>query len=442
MVYLLQTSVSLPTVRRGRAGCFSVYHAEVDMMRAVSISLLAGLSLAAACVGGPENVCPQGGEPGLLVIHSGRLFDGLDGPVVADAAVVVRGNRITAAGPRNAVEIPRCAREIDAAGGTILPGFIDNHVHLRTHLGRGEDILTPWLRAGVTTLVDTGTTREGVARLRELARTVSPEPPRLYVAGPILTAPGGYPATRQETGVSEIAQGLRDAAEARAVVARLVEDEGADLIKVAVERGFFADLADPDGWPVPGPEILAAIAEVAHAHGKKVRAHVTQPGELAAILDAGYDATAHTPIIELSEPLLARAARQGVIFTTTVNIWGDDPGSPLTGAVQKNLARYVRLGGRVALGTDGPIFQPGAVMPMGEIRLLAAAGLTPREILLAATRHGGEALGLERELGTIGPGKLADVIVVDGDPLADLSALERVRVVIRDGEVIVPVPPG
>jgi imidazolonepropionase-like amidohydrolase len=233
-----------------------------------------------------------------------------------------------------------------------------------------------------------------------------------------------------------VAYGLRDAAEARAAIAHVIDEEGADFIKVAVERGFFADYADPDGWPVPSPEILAAIAETAHARGKKVRAHVTQPGELAAILDAGYDATAHTPIAEVPEPILARAVHQGVILTTTVNIWGGGDDA-LTGAVQKNLARYVRLGGRIALGTDAPLFQLGSVMPMGEIRLLAEAGLTPRDILLAATLHGAQALGLDKELGTLGPGKLADLIVVDGNPLADLAALERVRVVVRDGEVVV-----
>lgn len=405
-------------------------------MRSLRPLLFAGLVLA-ACAGGPESACPPGGEPGLLVIRGGRLFDGTGGPVVEDAAVVVRSNRIAAAGPAGSVEVPRCAREVDAAGGTILPGIIDNHVHLRTHLERGEDVLTPWLRAGVTTLVDTGTA--GIARLRELARTVSPEPPRLYVAGPIFTGfPDGYPATRREEGVRQVAHGLRDAAEARAAVARVIDEESADLIKVAVERGFFADYADPDGWPVPSPEILAAIAETAHARGKKVRAHVTQPGELAAILDAGFDATAHTPIAEVPEPVLARAARQGVLLTTTVNIWGGGDDTTLTRAVQKNLALYVRLGGRVALGTDAPLFQPGSVMPMGEIRLLAEAGLTPREVLLAATLHGAQALGLESELGTIASGKLADLIVVAGDPLADLAALERVRVVVRDGEVIAP----
>lgn len=402
-------------------------------MRVLRAVLSIGLALA-ACTRTPESVCPPGGDPGLLVIRHGRLFDGTGGPVVDDAVVVVRGNRFAAAGPAGSVDLPRCAREIDAAGGTILPGIIDNHVHLRTHLGRGEDVLTPWLRAGVTTLVDTGTARGGIARLRELARTVSAAPPRLYVAGPIFTAPGGYPATRREEGVSEVAYGLRNPEEARAAVARVIDDEGADLVKVAVERGFFADYADADGWPVPSPQILAAIAETAHARGKKVRAHVTQPGELAAILDAGYDATAHTPIVEIPEALLARAARQGMILTSTANIWGD---APLTRAVQRNLALYVRLGGRVALGTDAPLFQPGATLPMGEIRLLAEAGLPPRDILLAATLHGAEALGLEGELGTVAPGKLADLLVVAGDPLADLSALERVRVVVRDGEVIV-----
>lgn len=123
-----------------------------------------------------------------------------------------------------------------------------------------------------------------------------------------------------------------------------------------------------------------------------------------------------------------------MIFVSTANIW-EDP--KLTGPVQKNLARYVRLGGRIAMGTDVP-FQRGSEMPVGEMRLLVEGGLTPRDVLLASTRDGAEALGKENELGTLAPGKLADVIVVKGDPLADIEALGTVTVVVRDGEVIVP----
>lgn len=376
------------------------------------------------------------GEPAsqALGIHNGRLWDGSGGPVVEDGVVIVRGNRIAAAGPASEVKIPEGSRRIDAKGGFIMPGVIDNHVHLRLLFEKEADPLTRWLRAGVTTLVDTGTPKGTVARLREQVAAVSKTPPRLFVAGPIFTAPNGYPAPRREPGVVEVAEGVATPEEAEAKVDRLLGEEKADLVKVAIESGFFSDYDARDGWPVPSPPVLAALGRAAHRHGRTVRAHVTQPGELAAALDAGFDGTAHTPIVDLPEELLARAAKARMIFVSTANIWGDPP---LTTAVQKNLARYVRLGGRVALGTDVP-FQTGSEMPLGEMRLLVAGGLTPRDVLLAATRHGAEALGQGDELGTLAAGKLADLIVVEGDPLVRIEDLGKVRVVVRDGAVIVP----
>lgn len=373
------------------------------------------------------------GEP-VLAIHNGRLWDGSGGPVVADGVVVIRGNRIEAAGPAAQVKIPEGARRIDAGGGFIMPGVIDNHVHLNMLLEKEPDPLTRWLRAGVTTLVDTGTAKGTVARLRERVAAASKTPPRLFVAGPIFTAPDGYPAPRREPGVVEVAEGVATPEEAEAKVDRLLGEEKADLVKVAIESGFFSDYDAKDGWPVPSPPVLAALQRATHRHGRTIRAHVTQPGELAAALDAGFDGTAHTPIVDLPEELLARAAKARMIFVSTANIW-EDP--KLTVPVQKNLARYVRLGGRVALGTDVP-FQTGSEMPLGEMRLLVEGGLTPRDVLLAATRDGAGALGKGGELGTLAPGKLADLIVAKGDPLANIEDLGTVTVVVRDGEVIVP----
>jgi imidazolonepropionase-like amidohydrolase len=377
---------------------------------------------------------PEPLDEATIAVYNGRLWDGSGGPVIPEGAVVIRAGRIAAAGPSSKVEIPRGARRIDVRGGFIMPGVIDNHVHLNLLMEREKDPLTPWLRAGVTTLVDTGSPKGGVARLRQRVAAASKSAPRLFVSGPIFTAPDGYPAPRREPGVVEVAQGVATAAEAEARVDRLLGEEGADLVKVAVETGFFSDYDAREGWPVPPPPVLAALARAAHRHGRTIRAHVTQPGELAAILDAGFDATAHTPIVDVPEGILARAARAGAILTSTANIW-EDP--PLTAAVQRNLARYTRLGGRVALGTDVP-FQKGSEMPLGEMSLLVKGGMTPRDVLLAATRHGAEALGLGDELGTLAPGRLADLLVIAGDPLVRIEDMGKARVVIRDGEVVVP----
>jgi enamidase len=402
-------------------------------MKQRSLAFVLSALLLASCHEAVPETDAAPGEP-VVAIHNGRLWDGSGGPVMADGVVVIRGNRIEAAGPAAEVKIPEEARRIDAGGGFIMPGVIDNHVHLNLLLEKEPDPLTRWLRDGVTTVVDTGTAKGTVARLRERVAAASKTPPRLFVAGPIFTAPNGYPAPRREPGVVEVAEGVATPEEAEAKVDRLLGVEKADLVKVAIESGFFSDYDAKDGWPVPSPPVLAALGRAAHRHGRTIRAHVTQPGELAAALDAGFDGTAHTPIVDLPEELLVRAAKARMIFVSTANIW-EDP--PLTAAVQKNLSRYVRLGGRVAMGTDVP-FQKSSEMPLGEMRLLVEGGLTPRDVLLAATRDGGEALGKGSELGTLAPGKLADVIVVKGNPLANIGDLGTVTVVVRDGAVIVP----
>ena len=182
---------------------------------------------------------PEPSDEAAFAVHNGRLWDGSGGPVLSEGVVVIRDGRILAAGASSQVEIPRGARRIDAQSGFILPGVIDNHVHLNLLMEREKDPLTPWLRAGVTTLVDTGSPKGGVARLRQRAAAASKTAPRLFVSGPIFTAPGGYPAPRSEPAAAALAQGVATPAEAEARIDRLLGEEGADLVKVAVETGFF-----------------------------------------------------------------------------------------------------------------------------------------------------------------------------------------------------------
>ncbi|HUF47537.1 MAG TPA: FAD:protein FMN transferase [Vicinamibacterales bacterium] len=368
-----------------------------------------------------------------LAIVNGRIVDGTGGPVVDRGVVVVAGNRIAAVGRVGEVEIPRGALRLDAAGGTIMPGVIDSHVHLFPTLtqrfARGQDIVTPWIQAGVTTMVDTGSVRYMTRAARALASTV-PHPPRLFMAGPMLTVPGGYPGTRREADAGLITWEVRGADDAYATVVRLIENEGVDLVKVAIETGFQTDYRDT-GWPTLSPDELAAIVRAAHERGVRVRAHVSNPGELEAALVAGIDVLAHTPIHPVPDDLIQRAVDAGMIFTSTANIWGAARGRVVAGT----LRRVHERGGVVAIGTDHP-YQRGSEMPVNEMRVLLDAGFTPAELLVCATRNGARALGLEADLGTLEPGKLADIIVVAGRPDEDLEALHDVRLVVRDGEVV------
>ncbi len=383
--------------------------------------------------GSPGLPPSAGARGGALAIVNGRVLDGAGGPALERGVVVVEGNRISAVGPAGSVEIPLGAVRIDAAGGTVMPGVIDSHVHLfptlTNRFARGEDIVTPWVEAGVTTMVDTGSIRHTTRASRALVAAL-PHAPRLFLAGPILTVPGGYPTTRREADAAMIAWEVTGPEDAALKVARLIELDGVDLIKVAIETGFQTDYREP-GWPTLSPEELKAIADAAHARGVRVRAHVSNPGELEAALDAGLDAVAHTPIHPVPDELLRRAADAGMIFTSTANIWGTARGA----TVAPTLRRFHQMGGIIAIGTDHP-YQRGSEMPVAEMTLLATAGFTPAELVVMATRNGARALGLEHDLGTLEPGKLADLIIVAGRPDEDIEALHDVRLVVRDGEIV------
>ena len=367
-----------------------------------------------------------------LAIINGKVFDGTEPAAPVEHVVLVEGDRIVRVAPRDEVDLSVVPTVIDADGGFVMPGVIDAHVHVYfSGLPRGEDILTPWLEAGVTTLVDVGTMRHTVRATRALAEASGEHTPRLFVAGPILTAPGGYPMTRVEHDVDLYGRSVRGVTLAREAVADLIDLQGADLIKIAIEAGFDRDYSD-EGWPVLSPEEVRAITGAAHERGRKVYAHVSQPLELRAAVDAGVDVAAHPPISPVPEEILEEAARAGMVFISTANIWTPEN----TREVVANLSAFHRLGGRIALGTDFP-YQEGSTMPVEEMQLLLDAGLTPAEVLVAATRNGAFAIGKDAELGTLEPGKLADIIIVDGDPLSDLAALHNVRVVIHAGTAVV-----
>jgi len=360
-----------------------------------------------------------------LVVRGGRLVDGTGGAALEDAVVVMHGDRIEAVGAEAEVALPACRSEIDATGGTVLPGLVDGHVHLTSVLRRQPELRRAWrdwLDAGVTSLIDLGSLALPDA-LRAAVAAAVPEAPRVFASGPILTAPGGYPFRRDGSSALEVS----DAADAAAAVNRLVNG-GADLIKVAIERGFLADL-DQDGWPVPSPEQLRTIVETAHARGLRVSAHLTQRGELAAALAAGVDDLAHAPIDRLTDEEIAELVDRAVVVTTTLSLW--PPGEPRDAACA-NLRRLLDAGGRIALGTDGPAFQaPG--LPSEEIARLAACPLSPMEIVVAATSGAAASIGRASEVGVVRPGARADLLIVDGDPLADPAALRRVRAVVLHG---------
>jgi len=378
----------------------------------------------------PSDGCADSGDDGeLRALVGGRLIDGSGADPIDDAAVVIGGGRILYAGPRNEVELPSTAEVLDVSGLTILPGFFNAHVHG----GLSTRNLEAWARAGVTTVRDLGSDPNSLAIFRETHR---PEPgrARLVAAGPLITVPGGYPIVPFGGGPTSAVTSVEDCRE----TAEALLDGGTDLLKLALETGTVFERS----IPVLSLEEASILVRVAHGRGTVASAHITSTVDLTLALDAGADDLAHMAVDRLlTTGEVERVVAEGVYWVPSLELWLC--AGPRNIAVN-NLRRFVAGGGKVALGTDyeGYTCAWELGMPMTEIRMMAEAGMTPMQIIVAATRHGAHVSNLERELGTLERGRIADLFVIDGDPLVDLENLQRVRLVFHEGVVIRNELPG
>jgi imidazolonepropionase-like amidohydrolase len=358
--------------------------------------------------------------PATLALVNGTLIDGTGTDPVPDAVVLISGDAILAAGSRGQVRLPQGIETIDLGGATILPGFINAHVHF----GFDEDNLQAWASGGVTTVRDESVLADDMSLVELMAfrdRTrADPALARLVSYGTMITVPGGYGGLFVDSS-EEARQSVLDEIAA-----------GVDGIKVSLEDGY----AGTHGLPKLTPQELAAIVEAAHEHGLLVSGHITQGAYIQAMLDAGVDDIAHLPYDYFPAEVIQQMVEQGVSLTPTFTVLRNY-GAPIGTCVQ-NLRLFVQAGGQVALGNDyggGPgEFELG--IPMYEIGMMAQAGMTPMQIIQAATLNAARVANLEAELGTLEPGKGADILVVDGDPLADLQALTKVVLVVHGGTVI------
>lgn len=405
-----------------------------------------------------------------------------EGRTLNDALVVLEGDRIIAMSPRPNVEysVPESATVIDLRGRTIVPGFIDLH----THLGADgcfagsmtEARLRRELRAnlsnGVTTVLDLGSL-PWLAAQRTRARKNGWDTPEILLSGPMITVPGGHPIAAAGR-MAAMGRRVADVEQARLAVGELA-DGGSDVVKAVLEIGGFGGMA-----PAPSltPEQLAAIADETHARGMRLFVHVSSAEEAQVAIDAGADVLAHTPIRgPLPPALAAELAKRGVPVISTLSAFEgffrlvDDPGyvdsAAVANAVDADVIEacrgadvvafadtnpftvYAREQMDVARGNIGALRTAGASVVLGtdagnlyvfhgpavhrELRLLVEAGLTPAEAIDAATTRAADALG-RKDIGSVRPGRRADLLVFSGNPAERIDDLDRIELVVRGGK--------
>jgi len=401
---------------------------------------------------------PAGNRSDLLITN-GTIIDGTGAAPIRDGGVVVRGSRIFAVGPVADLAIPRNVHIIDARGGTIMPGIINSHVH---HAA-SADQRRRFLEEGVTTVCDLGSPLEELPLFDELDTAGSPVA-RGFFAGPILTAAGGYPDGLY--GTTGFNYEVATPEEARGAVRDLVQ-RGASYIKVAMDPSW--NTQDP--LPMLDVERSRAIVQAAHELGLPVRMHVIQITHFPSVLDAGVDVVDHMPFptgwpaeaeIEVfmasSDPLapffderfpqydtlLVHMAEAGMIMVPTVSaLLRDYLVKPeltqreqfVRNVILDIVRRFHEAGGIVAVGNDFNDRNIEERLPLTEMKALRTAGFTPMEVIEAGTRLAALACDQENDLGTLEVGKLADIIVVGGDPIVDLDALRQITTVVVSGQV-------
>jgi imidazolonepropionase-like amidohydrolase len=372
-----------------------------------------------------------------LVLVGGTLLDATGAPPLENATIAIQGRQIVHIGTADTLRYSDDTSVLDLRGATIMPGFINAHVHIT---GLTDDDLRRWTRAGVTTIRDlAGPLTELVATRDRIRAANDAALPRLLVAGPIVTVEGGYPFAVGEQALRVEGLAVRDANDSRAIVSALA-DAGTDLIKLAVSGRTDVH------WNELSDEEIAAITATAHARGLRVSAHVDRVVALRRAVLNGIDDAAHSPRDRMTDEVIALMAKRGVSMSPTISVYEALARQRGTDAVWRkrmqplmydNLRRFVAAGGTLALGDDyGGVPGMPVGMPMAELLHWQAAGLSPQQIIEASTRGSALAIGLEADLGTVEVGKLADLLVVQGDPLVDLSALARPILVVHNGQIV------
>jgi imidazolonepropionase-like amidohydrolase len=419
--------------------------------------------LAVLCAGSGAAEQAAGGAP--VAIRAGRMLDVKTGRYVENPVVVVRGDRIETVG----TTVPPGARVVDLGTRTLLPGLTDAHTHIllqgdATSAEYDEQILREYpahrvarairamkiaLEHGFTTMRDLETEGAGYAdvALRDAVNEGVIPGPRMHVVGPGLSTTGSYPILhfrpdwKFPTGVM-----VCDGADPCRKAVREQLSYGTDWVKVYANTGGLHLTGDgyidsPPNWT---KEEIEAVVSEAHAHGVKVAAHATSDTGTRLAVAAGVDSIEHGDSIR---PEVAQEmARRGIFLSPTLTvseyvaeprakegrgIWAEMPK-----ILEKSFNNCRKAGVKIAFGTDAGGFPWTEINQAKEFEWEVRFGMTPIEAIRSATVAPAELLGQTGQIGTIERGAYADLIAVPGDPLKDVSTLQHVDWVMKNGEVV------
>ena len=392
----------------------------------------------------------------MLAFVNAHLIDGTGAAPLRNATVVVNGARIEAVGAGAAP--PDGAVVVDLGGKTLLPAFSDAHVHFggtelltRPGLG-GRDITYDYalnsrncLERGVVSVRSAGDFMPDIVSYRDDAASAGLPSPRIVTAGRMFVAPGGHPHDTVFGGneaIRENACVICDGSTDIDAEVKALADSGADWIKA------FLSTMNKMNYPHPVPrlpnETLRKITEAAHKYGKPVMLHVEDPKDAEEAVDLGVDSIEHfigvgVTRFDISDALLGKLRNSGVFVVPTMSSIKahDFPDVPVYPHLAEAIKKLLDAGVKIGVGTDSAI----PFVPLGEsihieFELLASLGLKPLEVLRMATKGNSELLRAGDATGTIETGKLADIVVLEADPLDDIRNTRKIGLVMKEGRIV------
>jgi len=397
-----------------------------------------------------------------LVVHAGHLLDVKTGKLLSDQVLVIDDGKIVSASPAAEAKPPADALRIDLPNATILPGLIDAHTHLtmdpkfgyeRLAISVPRETLTGaknarlTLLAGFTTIRNVGAGGYTDVALRDAVNAGDVPGPRMLVSGPALSITGGHCDNNMlPSEYHAVGDGVADGIAAVQHKVRENIKYGSDLIKVCATGGVLS-LGDNPQHSQYTLEEMKAIVTDAHRLGRKVAAHAHGAEGIRWAAEAGVDSIEHGSYID--DAGIAAMKEHGTYLVPTLYLgdWMFENAEqthmppPLMAkarevipAARKNIAHAFSSGVKVAFGTDAAVYPHG--LNAHEFAVIVKLGLTPLQAIQAATVNAADLLGWSGKVGTVEPGAWADIVAVDGDPLKDVTTLERVKFVMKGGEVV------